>query len=83
MTTRPGGVAATWLRLTRDAHGLLPGPVQMGVERLDAGPFEEPHHVPGGQHPGHLLELRGLGEEVGHRLGVRHLKLKFELEAGL
>ncbi len=44
---------------------------------------EEPHHVAGGQHPGHRLELRGLGVEMGHRLGFRHLKLKFELQAGL
>jgi len=60
-----------------DAHGLLVGPVNVGVDGLDAGPFKQTHHKAGGQHFWHLLEFSGF--RVKKRYGFIFGNLIFKL----
>ena len=54
------------------AHRLLARPVEVRIQRLDAGPLDQSDQVAGREHARHRLELARLGEECRHHLRRRH-----------
>src|SRR5438105_2747134 len=66
-----------------DADALLIRPIEMRIDRLDAGPFEETNEKSGCENFRHHQEFAGLGIECGNRLRPRNDKLVLVAQAGL
>ena len=50
LRVRPSMGGRQMIEVYTDAHGLLVGPVSVGVDGLDAGPFKQTYHKAGSQY---------------------------------